>query len=620
MKSVSLFGIHFFRGMVNDVRQRLPYYVPDWTTDALNYRIVPATIYMYFANILPAIAFALDMFSKTHNSYGVNEILLASVLGSLLFAVFGGQPLCIVGVTGPISVFNYTVYEIMVPRGTPYFQFMCWICLWSMVMHFIIAITNAVNGLRYVTRFSCDIFGFYVAFIYLQKGIQVLTRQFERSDSEGFISIMIALLVLIFGYLCHIIGNNSPLFWRPIRRFIADYGTPLIVVFFTGFIHIGKLRNYDIQRLPIGATFVPTAGSTASRPHGWFIHFWHDISVGDVFLAIPFALLLTILFYFDHNVSSLVCQGREFPLKKPAAFHWDFFLLGICTGIAGILGIPAPNGLIPQAPFHTISLCVVKDRRVGSAADDDDDSHRIEDGIDDDDSGSDKFESVVVKVIEQRVSNFAHGLMILGTMSRPLLVVLGLVPQAVLAGLFWIMGLGALQSNGVIQKLYFIFKDRSLTPRSDPLRRVRKRSLYLFVAFELIAFGATFAITQTIAAVGFPAILLGFAAFAILLPRIFEQSELEILDSATASEFTMQSVTGGGGGGRPSDSSNSSSGGGSRECDIDDYADVRRQSEKDAPVRNDRSTDAELSLSVADAIERGKRSTIARRRKSRSDG
>jgi hypothetical protein len=30
------------------------------------------------------------------------------------------------------------------------------------------------------------------------------------------------------------------------------------------------------------------------------VRFW-DISVGDIFLAIPFALLLTILFYFDHN-------------------------------------------------------------------------------------------------------------------------------------------------------------------------------------------------------------------------------------------------------------------------------------------------------------------------------
>lgn len=57
-------------------------------------------------------------------SYGVNEVLLASVLGAVVFSLFAAQPLVIVGVTGPITVFNYTVYDIMVPTGTNYFAFM----------------------------------------------------------------------------------------------------------------------------------------------------------------------------------------------------------------------------------------------------------------------------------------------------------------------------------------------------------------------------------------------------------------------------------------------------------------------------------------------------------------
>ncbi len=39
-------------------------------------------------------------------SYGVNEVLLASVLGSVVFSVLAAQPLVIVSVTGPITVFN----------------------------------------------------------------------------------------------------------------------------------------------------------------------------------------------------------------------------------------------------------------------------------------------------------------------------------------------------------------------------------------------------------------------------------------------------------------------------------------------------------------------------------
>lgn len=40
--------VQLFRGMINDLRRRVPYYVSDWV-DAWDYRVVPATVYMYFA-------------------------------------------------------------------------------------------------------------------------------------------------------------------------------------------------------------------------------------------------------------------------------------------------------------------------------------------------------------------------------------------------------------------------------------------------------------------------------------------------------------------------------------------------------------------------------------------
>ncbi|KAF2711152.1 hypothetical protein K504DRAFT_376464 [Pleomassaria siparia CBS 279.74] len=509
-----------FSGMINDVRRRAPFYWSDWK-DAWDYRVVPATVYMYFANILPALAFSLDMFAKTDQSFGVNEVLLSSVLGAVVFSLFAAQPLVIVGVTGPITVFNYTVYSLITPRGTNYFAFMAWIGIWSLIMHWILAITNSCNSLKYVTRFSCDIFGFYVAFIYLQKGIQVLTRQWEVSDASAYLSISISLLVLIVAYICGVVGHSS-LFQQHIRKFIEDYGTPLTVIFFTGFVHIGKMSNIELLALPVSRAFFPTSD------RGWFIHFW-DISVGDVFLAIPFAMILTILFWFDHNVSSLIAQGTEFPLKKPAGFHWDIFLLGLTTGISGILGIPFPNGLIPQAPFHTNSLCVTR---------------TISDS--DDETNKGHTRKVTDHVVEQRVSNLAQGLLTLFTMSGPLLIVVHLIPQAVLAGLFFVMGIQALEANGITSKLIFLAKDRHLTPRSDPLSRIQRRSaIWRFVALELFGFGVTFAITQTVAAIGFPvSILLYIPLRTFVLPKWFSPDELARLDAPTASPFTMESVGG----------------------------------------------------------------------------
>lgn len=40
--------IRFFKGMIDDVKRRAPFYLSDWT-DAWDYRVVPATVYMYFA-------------------------------------------------------------------------------------------------------------------------------------------------------------------------------------------------------------------------------------------------------------------------------------------------------------------------------------------------------------------------------------------------------------------------------------------------------------------------------------------------------------------------------------------------------------------------------------------
>lgn len=168
-----------------------------------------------------------------------------------------------------------------------------------------------------MTRFPCDIFGFYVAFIvsiclaspsihpltaqqYLQKGIQILEA---LGDDESFyLSIVVALLVFAIAYLCGALGEST-LFKHPIRVFLKDYGTPLTLIFFAGFVHMGRLKNIHLENLPTSASFEPTAD------RGWFIHFW-DISVGDVFLAVPFALLLTILFWFDHN-------GASFPPLRP---------------------------------------------------------------------------------------------------------------------------------------------------------------------------------------------------------------------------------------------------------------------------------------------------------------
>ena len=62
----------------------------------------------------------------------------------------------------------------------------------------------------------------------------------------------------------------------------------------------------------------------------------------------------------------------------------------------------------------------------------------------------------------------------------------------------WYMGADALEGNGITRKLLYFLRDKHLTPDDDPLRKVRKSRILLFVTVQLAAFGATMAVTQTI--------------------------------------------------------------------------------------------------------------------------
>ena len=124
----------------------------------------------YFVNLLPALAFILDMNHNTGGFYGVNEALFSSALAALVFSLIGAQPLTIVGITGLISLFNYTIYHIVQRYDvTIYPAFMVWVGIWSAITHWLAAGLNWCDYMRYVTDYSSNTFALYVGTVYLSK-------------------------------------------------------------------------------------------------------------------------------------------------------------------------------------------------------------------------------------------------------------------------------------------------------------------------------------------------------------------------------------------------------------------------------------------------------------------
>jgi len=51
---------------------------------------------------------------KTHNMIGISETLLATSAAGILFALLSGQPLVIVGTTGPLLLFDESLFGVRI--------------------------------------------------------------------------------------------------------------------------------------------------------------------------------------------------------------------------------------------------------------------------------------------------------------------------------------------------------------------------------------------------------------------------------------------------------------------------------------------------------------------------
>ena len=200
---------------------------------------------------------------------------------------------------------------------------------------------------------------------------------------------------------------------------LSEYAAAISIIIFIGMPHVGELRDLDKQTLQVSTSTQPTSPDRAV----FFVRFW-ELDVKWIFAAVVPGLIITILFFFDHEVSSIICTIDRYGTKKPGGFAWDIVLLGLTTSICGILGIPPANGLLPQAPLHSESLMHTEKETIQSYVD-----------------GEERTEVRDVKrVHEQRLSAFLHAGAILVFISPPFQHILGLTPTSVLAGLFMFMG------------------------------------------------------------------------------------------------------------------------------------------------------------------------------------
>jgi hypothetical protein len=296
---------------------------------------------------------------------------------------------------------------------------------WSLIhagwLHYLLAIFNAHDWtMRYVTTFSTEIFSLLNSVIYFHKAIQELQR---AHDSLSFAAFLYAIIGAIGTMLLAIFLSTAEtwrsLFHRYVRLGLSEYAAAISIIIFIGIPHIGELAQLDKMTLNVSSSFRPTSPDRTT----FFVEFW-KLPVSWIFAAIVPGIIITVLFFFDHEVSSIICTIDRYGTRKPGGFAWDIVLLGTTTAMCGILGIPPANGLLPQAPLHSESLMHTEKEQYTVTVDGEEINRTRE----------------IRGVYEQRWSTFLHAGGIMLFVSPPFMKVLGLTPTSVLAGLFLFMG------------------------------------------------------------------------------------------------------------------------------------------------------------------------------------
>ena len=587
-----------FQGVINDVKGRLKCYKRDWLdTCGTGARILAPTAYIFFASALPVIAFGEQLSRETDGSLSTSETLASTAICGIIHSIFGGQPLLILGVAEPtIIMYSYLYSFAKKTVGTElYLAWAGWVCVWTALMLFLLAIFNASNVIKRFTRVAGELFGMLITVLFLQEAIKGVVSEFsipagENASEEKFHFQWLytnGLLAVIFsiGVLITSLKSTQARSWKygsgVFRSFIADYGVPLMVVVWTA---LSYATPHGIPEGVPRRLYCPDPWETKSLYHWTVMKDMGKIPTMYVFAAIIPALMIAGLYFFDHSVAAQMAQQKEFNLKNPSAYHYDILLLGVMTLVCGLLGLPPSNGVLPQSPMHTRSLAVLKKQLIrkkmaksaregmkmqatnseiygrmhavfiemeGASHVADKDLANLKEAVmktdDRDSDGQFDPEKYIdlhlpVRVNEQRVSNLVQSLLV--GVAICITPVIKMIPTSVLWGYFAYMAIDSLPGNQFWERILLLFVPQGRRFKvyqgfhASFVESVPFKYIFLFTLFQIAYFLVCFGITWIpIAGILFP--LPFFLLISIrehILPKLFPTDYLQQLDASEYEE------------------------------------------------------------------------------------
>lgn len=136
---------------------------------------------MYFAALCTAITFGGLMSDKTQNVIGISETLVSGSWTGVVMALFATQPLVIIGTTGPLLLFDESLYNFCIANEVEFLTVRVYVGAWMGIIALVIACVEGSVLVRLFTRFTEEIFTGLISILYIVETFIKLYNYFVRN-------------------------------------------------------------------------------------------------------------------------------------------------------------------------------------------------------------------------------------------------------------------------------------------------------------------------------------------------------------------------------------------------------------------------------------------------------
>ncbi|XP_044026773.1 sodium bicarbonate cotransporter 3-like isoform X18 [Siniperca chuatsi] len=554
-----------FGGLVLDVKRKLPFYWSD-IRDSLSLQCLASILFLYCACMSPVITFGGLLGEATKGNISAIESLFGASLTGVAYSLFAGQPLTILGSTGPVLVFEKILFKFCNDYGLSYLSLRTSIGLWTAFLCLVLVATDASSLVCYITRFTEEAFAALICIIFIYEALEKLfhlgehypvnmhnnldnltlyscqcsppanvsdqlTQEWNQTgyspDSIPWSSLNVSMCKILNGeFVGPACGHHGPyipdvLFWSIILFFTTFFLSSFLKQFktetyfptkvrstisdFAVFITIMIMVMVDyLMGIPSPKLNVPDRFEPTSKNRGWLMDPLGENPWWTLLVAALPALLCTILIFMDQQITAVIINRKEHKLKKGCGYHLDLLIVAIMLGVCSIMGLPWFVAATVLSISHVNSL-------------------KVESGC-----SAPGEQPKFLGIREQRVTGFM--IFVLMGCSVFMTSALKFIPMPVLYGVFLYMGVSSLKGIQFFDRIKLFGMPAKHQPDLIYLRYVPLWKVHIFTLVQLTCLVLLWVIKASAAAVVFPMMVLALVFIRKLLDFCFTNRELSWLD------------------------------------------------------------------------------------------